>query len=144
MYGLTQFDLIHAYAHAWRPDRRRSVLVVEDDPFMKPILRRILRSIDPTIRLHWAPTFREACQALETTQFSMVISDCLLPHGASGLTVWDLCRKNQPELPFLMISGLSKDSIAKLAGETGEELPAHLSKPLNFTACRARILDGLQ
>ena len=73
MYGLTFIDFIQA----WRPPRNKAVLVVEDDVFLKPVFRRILRSIDPEIQMHWATTIKGACQKLEETNFSLVISDVI-------------------------------------------------------------------
>jgi DNA-binding NtrC family response regulator len=122
--------------------QRRAVLVVEDDVFLKPFLRRILRSIDPYITMHWAVSVESARMQLEETCFSMVIADCLLPNETSGLQVWEFCKANLPGTPFLMISGLSQKTIQYLHGDH-RLVPPHLRKPFSAKDCRVKIREVL-
>jgi DNA-binding response OmpR family regulator len=130
---------------AWlqsRLTRPRHVLVVDDDLMLKPIFRRVFRRIDPEIRVHWATTVGEACELLSQIPYRMIIVDCLLDRGSSGLTLWRLCKENHPDLPFLMISGLSRQTIEKIEGPESR-VPPFLAKPFLSQDCLSRIRDEL-
>jgi|GEM_PF-6987838 len=137
MFGLTIQDLLPVS----RP-RRQHILVVDDDVFLKPIMRRIIRSIDPSIEMHWATSLKDACIRLESVDYSMVVVDCLLQKDASGLALWELCKTNYPDLPFLMISGLSRKSIEHISGPD-KTMPSFLHKPFLSRECGDRIREAL-
>src|SRR4051794_29686819 len=92
------------------PTRTKSILVVEDDLFLKPLMCKVIDSIDPSIQLRWATSVEDALVALETGHFSLIISDYLLQGSRTGLALWDVCKKKYPKIPFLMMSGLTQQS----------------------------------
>jgi DNA-binding NtrC family response regulator len=139
MLGLTFLDL---YTHYNRQEQEKLILVVEDDVFLKPVFRRIIRSIDPKMKMHWATTVEAACQKLSEESYSMVIADCLLANSGSGLALWEVCKRNQPDLPFLMVSGLSEKTIQSILGKE-KSAPRCLRKPFLWRDCRTLIRDSL-
>jgi DNA-binding NtrC family response regulator len=131
-----------SYLRSWLLKRRvRAVLVVEDDALMRPVFRRVLRAVDPQIEMHWAGSVAQACRALSERSFCLVISDYMLPNGGSGVSLWRLCRQFYPEMPFLMVSGLSRKTIENIHGPN--EVPSHLRKPFLTQECLERIRTEL-
>ncbi len=60
------------------------------------------------------------CEALEELDlgrirsggaYDLVVSDIFLDDGSSGFELWELCRERQPEVPFVLISGMTPDII---------------------------------
>ncbi|MGK5086369.1 response regulator [Bdellovibrionota bacterium FG-2] len=118
-----------------------SVLVVEDDLFMKPILIRILQSMDATIKVYWAVSVDEARVALAEGAFSLVIADYFLLGESNGLDLWRHCQNEVPKMPFVMVSGLEPDVFRKLIN--GKVVPRFLQKPFYPKQCRALVEDAL-
>lgn len=144
MFNLTSLDFL---AQRYR---RRSILVVEDDIFLKPLIKRAIWLVDPYLIVDWVTNFKEACQALESKHYSLVIADFLLPKGKTGISLWTYCVSNYPHIPFVLTSGLSKDSIEKLVHSRmtqlktkGKAMPPLLAKPFYILECRDLVKDVL-
>ncbi len=120
-----------------------SVLVVEDDLFMKPILMRILQSLDETIKVYWAVSVDEAKEALSEGAFSLVIADYFLLGQDNGLDLWKHCQDKFSDIPFVMVSGLEPDVFRKLFAGKTDEIPRFLQKPFYPKQCRALVEDAL-
>jgi DNA-binding NtrC family response regulator len=118
---------------------RRSVLVVEDDVFLKPAMARVLYSLDAEMNLRWASSLAEARQAISEDLPDLVISDCLLGPGGNGLELWRFCQKEKPDIPFLMITGLAPRSLQKLEAGPPQPLPRILQKPFLPSECRRAV-----
>src|SRR5689334_17899100 len=86
------------------------ILIVEDDECLQTALQKALHSIDPTWVIQWVTTARDAFRELRKHRYEMVIADYLLPEFETGLLIWDQCQKTFPQMPFLLMSGISVPS----------------------------------
>src|SRR5205085_8192614 len=100
---------VQAWVRAAPPDRRPvapgRLLVVDDNPYNRDVLRRRLERQGHTVAA--AAGGAEALERLRTAECDVVLLDVLMP-GMSGLEV--LCRLRADErlrhLPVIMISAL--------------------------------------
>jgi|GEM_PF-4383482 len=69
-----------------------TVLIVEDDPEQRAILRRYLRDVVPRPTVVEAETGAQAVAALRDRTVCMVITDQRLPGGTTGMQVAALAR----------------------------------------------------
>ncbi|MFO0546734.1 MAG: response regulator [Polyangiaceae bacterium] len=105
----------------------RTVLVVDDEPFVSKATARLLS------RLGWTPTIAssvsEALQALETQTFDLVVTDRSMPE----LTGDQLCRAIRcrwPSLPVAIMTGLADDQSVTMLRQMGAF--AVLGKPFRM------------
>jgi DNA-binding NtrC family response regulator len=136
MFDLSLFEFLAG------SDQRRSVLVVDDDLSIKPMMAKVLYSIDSELNLSWATNLEEAKTILHKRKQGLVISDYLLGENETGLELWDFCRKKYPAIPFIMISGLTVQSIERVIGEL-DQWPMLLHKTRSMRECREVIQSVL-
>jgi DNA-binding response OmpR family regulator len=125
----------------------KSVLVVEDDPWIRPVLEGVVASIDPSIRVDWFESAEEALVALEARKrdpvmgpYDLVIADIFLEGPGTGLDLWRECEHRFGETPIVVISSLPKERF-ELAMERDESIPPFLEKPFSLEEARM-LLDG--
>lgn len=84
--------------------RESTVLVVEDEPHLLRLQRRILERAG--IGFVGASTVSEARHALRTETIDLIVSDVKMP-GESGITLFDEVRASHPEMGerFLFVTG---------------------------------------
>ena len=131
--------LANWYHYANRGGRSRSVLIIEDDLFLKPAITNTLLAVDAGLAVHWATTVAEAKRRIADDPPGLLIVDCLLGGGANGMELWEYCRQNYPEIPFLMVSGLGAESLRKLAAPAEAAVPELLQKPFLLRDFRQRV-----
>ncbi|WP_248925064.1 response regulator transcription factor [Paenibacillus hamazuiensis] len=88
------------------------ILVVDDDPFIRQLIRLTLRNED--MRILDSENGREALETLERTNVDMVILDIMMPY----MDGWELCKElrlRYPELPLLMVTAKG-ESAHKIKG----------------------------
>ena len=124
------------------PSKTMSILVVEDDVFLKPLIRQLISSVAPGAEIHWSTGVSDARKLLRKKKFDLIIADCLLG-GDSGLVLWDYCKEKHPKIHMLMMSGLSAKTFEKLVGEK-RALPPFVQKPFNIRECQGMIADLLE
>jgi len=95
-----------------------AVLLVEDsedDALL--IINQIKRA---GYDVHWkrVETAEELQQALNETGWNVVISDYILPHF-SGMEALKIVHKQEPDMPFMIVSGKISDEIAVSAMKAG-------------------------
>src|SRR4051794_28947135 len=96
----------------WQARRNKNtILVVEDDEFLKAALVPILYSVDPQLDLRWVTSYEEALRAMDRELPDLIIADCLLGPGGTGLDLFKHCQKVGPGISFLMITGLGKEGL---------------------------------
>lgn len=108
------------------PPRPPRILVVDDEPGVREVIRRVL--VKAGFEIVSAPDGEEALATFEEQQgsFDLVITDLSLP-GMSGSDLGRALRLLQAELPLLLTSGYSEDSTevsrAHMPGEQFLEKP---------------------
>jgi two-component system, cell cycle sensor histidine kinase and response regulator CckA len=112
------------------PPRRRgrpSVLLVEDDPALSSLVRRILQR--EGCRVLVAASGPEADAAARSVQgpLHLVVSDVVLP-GTEGPALVDGIRRFHPGVPVIFMSGYAPDELPRGVMEKGT---AFLSKPFS-------------
>lgn len=82
--------------------RPKDVLIVEDEPVVRDAACRIL--LNEEISVDTASAVDEAVAILERDQFSVVLSDLMLP-GSSGFDLLELIRSRWPTIEVVVITG---------------------------------------
>ena len=116
------------------PDKRKTVLLAEDDASMRRFLEIILKNAGFEVIAE-----EDGLAAMQTafnTKIDAVIADAIMPN----LTGYDLCRmlRNDPdknEIPLIILSGLDSvketDNLADVYLVKGETLKDDLIKTLS-------------
>ncbi len=78
------------------------ILVIEDDPFVRTMIREILEADGHD--LSTAEDGVAGCALLQVESFDLLITDIVMPNQ-DGLETILATRREQPELPILAISG---------------------------------------
>ncbi|HVT35919.1 MAG TPA: response regulator, partial [Nevskiaceae bacterium] len=125
-------------------NRPRSVLVVDDDDFVRGSLAKQLAFLG-VARVVTAGDGDLACQALRVQgPFDVMISDLQMP-GTDGIELLRRIHDIQPGLSVLLISSMDGKVLGaaeELAGARGLRLLGCLPKPVQLSALR-RTLERL-
>jgi signal transduction histidine kinase/ActR/RegA family two-component response regulator len=123
-------------AHASHGDGQR-VLVVEDDPAVRLLVREVLEELGYT-----AVEAAEPHAALpilaSSTHFDLLISDVGLP-GMNGRELAEIARTHRPELPILFITGYAQNAAIR-AGFLGTNM-SMVTKPFRLDDLAAKISE---
>lgn len=111
----------------------RKLLVVDDDPALCQMLRRILGSIGEVLT---ATNGVDALRLLEAEKPSLMLLDVVMPE-MSGLEVLRAARRLDQGLVVLMLTGSSDLEIAKRALEEGAS--AYFTKPFEREVLCAEV-----
>lgn len=109
--------------------RLRSVLLVDDEPEIRDILREILDEHD--CRVLEANNGKEAFQISRTEKIDILITDLLMPEQ-EGIETIRQFRNVDPDVKIIAMSGAPEPIYLHMARMLGAD--ATLSKPLNLTA----------
>jgi PAS domain S-box-containing protein len=94
------------------PQGTETVLVVEDDPFVRSYSINSLESLGYSVIS--AVEGNDALQKLRTDiHVDILFTDIVMPGGINGWDLADLARKLRPGLPVLLTSGYALDTLAK-------------------------------
>ncbi|MBF6623992.1 MAG: two-component system response regulator [Pseudomonadales bacterium 32-61-5] len=128
-----------------------SVLVVDDAPFIRDLVKKGLRGQFPGIRIEEAVNGRKAQQMLERDRFDLILCDWEMPE-MSGLELLFWCREQEKlkTLPFIMVTSRGdkenvvqaiQAGVSDFIGKpfTNEQLTGKVRKALG----RAGKLDAL-
>jgi two-component system, cell cycle sensor histidine kinase and response regulator CckA len=129
----------NGFAHdvlAIEQSRRRAILLVEDEPFVREATASILRSAN--FEVLQAEDARQAMQLYEECQrrIDLVMTDMVLP-GRTGLQLGEDLRQHSPELPILVTSGYFNPEYET---EAPESRTYFLAKPYS----RRTLLDKIE
>ena len=111
-------------AHTFQPLR---ILFVEDVPQLRKVLGEYLQLEGH--RMTAAANGVEACQALQTSSFDVVITDRAMP-GMSGDQLAAVVKKQWPQLPVIMITGFG--DLMQARRETIPYVDIVLNKPVSL------------
>jgi putative nucleotidyltransferase with HDIG domain len=90
--------------------QRGKILIVDDDPSIRNLLKKILTQEGYACDL--AENADEAISSLKLKSFDLVMSDVVMP-GKSGVQLLSEVRAKYPSLPILMISGNTSEKTAE-------------------------------
>jgi two-component system, NtrC family, response regulator PilR len=112
-----------------KAERRRSVLIVEDEPEVRELLAEYFRG--RAYEVTGAGDGRAAIAALEraTDAFDLVLTDLILP-GADGLAVLEAARRVNAETYVVIVTGFASLDSAMQAVRLGAY--DYLTKPFSL------------
>jgi DNA-binding NtrC family response regulator len=119
---------------------RPPVLVVDDDPGVLALLRRIL---GPLCTVLTAGSLQEASRIVDRCPVHAVLCDHMLPDGRGLEFLQTLHRERSPAPVGLLITGYSKEALAIAAANT-EGVFRYLTKPFDLTALSQAVQDALR
>jgi two-component system cell cycle sensor histidine kinase/response regulator CckA len=88
-------------------DGSRLVLLVDDEPMIRGLIRSALRSLDCTVVEAGSGTEAAALFKQHGTRIALLLTDIVMP-GMKGDELATLLTTLRPELPVLFISGTTK------------------------------------
>jgi CheY-like chemotaxis protein len=118
-----------------RNDRRKHVLLVEDDHDVAALTRELLTSLGFSVS-HVASPDAALRMVMQSHEIDIVVTDLMMPGLVNGLQLAREIRSRQPALPILLTTG----SPSTLAGMEDDEFPL-LLKPHSGDSL-ARALEG--
>jgi signal transduction histidine kinase/ActR/RegA family two-component response regulator len=128
-----------AKADAARPGA--TVLVVEDDSDVREVARDTLRAAGFAVVT--ADTANAAASLLESgARVDLLLSDVVMPGGMSGTALARFARRLRPDLPVLLMSGHTGESLEAHAPGEGEF--ALINKPFRHNDLVQRIAEALK
>ena len=133
--GLFSFPSLSEFAaQHYLASKKINFLIVEDDPFMRTIIPKILYKVDKKAKLTWAVSVDEAKELLSkhdgTDAYDLIICDYLLSGKKHGIDLWKHCLTQQSlHIPFMLISGLSQKALRKHSGLNDFVKIHYLGKP---------------
>jgi CheY-like chemotaxis protein len=119
----------------------RTILIVEDDPDVRRVLRTMLQSLGYSVLEAASATEAASLSSGHAGVIDLLVADVVLG-GSTGVELARRLRESRPGLPVLHISGYAQDSAAlESMHESGAEF---LAKPFTRAALAEsirRILD---
>jgi DNA-binding response OmpR family regulator len=114
------------------------VLVVEDHPSMRSILKKMLHRMKCFEAIEEAVDGEEGWQKLRTEVFHLVIADINMPR-LSGIELLKRCRAEDDlrSIPFLIVSGESVQDVIACVGEWG--VFDYVVKPFSYDILKSRV-----
>lgn len=117
---------------------RAHLLIVEDDPEMLDLLRKVLEK--EGYRVSLAADSHEATAWLSKIPFDLVVTDMVMPDNG-GLELLQDIRASQPALPVIIITAFGDWGTYSRALELGAA--AFISKPLKMAELTTAIHTAL-
>ena len=121
-------------------ERSQKVLIVDDEPLNRELLRRTLQrgyGIEEAEDVPRAVDVLEGCGG----QISIILCDQLMP-GQNGTDLAAIVRERWPHIPFLLLTGYDGDDEVQEAFQTGL-IREIVAKPWRGTELRERLKDYL-
>jgi two-component system phosphate regulon response regulator OmpR len=112
----------------------RKILVVDDDPRLRDLLRRYLT--EQGFNVLTAEDAREMNKILQREHVDMLVLDLMLP-GEDGLSICRRLRANLDKTPIIMLTAKAEEIDRIIGLEMGAD--DYLSKPFNPRELLARI-----
>jgi HD-like signal output (HDOD) protein len=118
------------------------LLFVDDEPFLRDGIRRLLTRRRPEWELAFADCGTSALQVMESASFDIVVSDMRMP-GMDGAGLLERVRDLDPGVVRIILSGQSDRSAALRAAKVAHQF---LAKPFDVALLEATLdrLCGLR
>lgn len=114
--------------------QKRKILVVDDDPRLRDLLRRYLT--EQGFNVFVAEDAKEMTKLWQREYFDLLVLDIMLP-GEDGLSICRRLRGNHDDTPIIMLTAKAED-IDRIVGlEMGAD--DYLTKPFNPRELLARV-----
>jgi two-component system OmpR family response regulator len=119
--------------------KERSVLVVDDEPNIREIVRRLLNELEPGLRVEEACDGYEASIKIGSMQPDLVIMDVMMPR-VDGISLCKSIRENPKtqNIKVLAITAFPEQDNVKKMYDAGADLC--LIKPLQFEHFRLEVV----
>lgn len=119
-----------------------NVLVVDDAPFIRDLVKKGLRSHFPGIRIEEAVNGRKAQQLLERERFDLILCDWEMPE-MSGLELLTWCRAQErlKALPFIMVTSRGDKENVVQAIQSG--VSDFIGKPFSNEQLTSKVRKAL-
>jgi CheY-like chemotaxis protein len=115
----------------------QSVLVVEDDPGIRDVLR--LELSDQGFGVRTANSGEEALALLEKSPVDLVLLDLRMP-GMDGLETAQKIKSRWPALPIVLCTVCAEKRFERFIGN---EIKAYLPKPFTFHQLKETVSGAL-
>lgn len=119
-----------------------SVLVVDDAPFIRDLVKKGLRGHFPGIRIEEAVNGRKAQQMLDRERFDLILCDWEMPE-MSGLELLDWCRAQErlKGVPFIMVTSRGDKENVVQAIQSG--VSDFIGKPFSNEQLTSKVRKAL-
>ncbi len=107
------------------PRPASTILVVDDDPGIRKLLRNVLTGV--SYQVLEADNGREAERLVETSEIDLVIMDLAMPEQ-EGIETIQILRRTRPRLKIIAMSGVFAGSMLRAAEHLGAQ--ASIPKPI--------------
>jgi len=118
---------------------RKLILVVEDDVSLQPIVRRMVRKLDPDATIEWATDVDNAITLIDghhDQRYDLILADVILDGDRSGLDLIRECEVKKIASSCVVTSGSGEGILG------GAQYP-FLPKPYDFDTFRKCIAPYL-
>jgi len=123
------------------PRGSETILIVEDDPFVRAAVVRRFESLGYDVIL--AANGKDALLKLEAgPDIDMVFTDVVMPGGMSGWELGELVRQLRPGLPIMFSSGYPREALLEQARSFKDAII--LAKPYSKAELAVRLREALQ
>jgi CheY-like chemotaxis protein len=123
---------------------RLSVLIVDDEPFQRRILREVLRSLG-FLKTHEADSGELAIAEMKKQRFDLILSDVQMP-GMNGLELLRQLRTGQTRLArdtrFIIITSFSNTEV--IGAAMALDVNGFLAKPIRIGVVIEKVDRALQ
>ena len=136
---LEKFDIPVDEAFFQGSQRERAILVVDDEPNIRDIVSRLLKELDPTMRIEEACDGYEAGIKIGSLQPDLVIMDVMMPR-VDGISLCRSIRDNHKtkHIKVLAVTAFPEQDNVKKMYDAGADLC--LIKPLQFEHFKLEVI----
>lgn len=108
----------------------RTILIVEDDPFLRTSLALFLQATDPDVAVSQAGTLTKAIETMHGSTFDLFFVDYLLGGNETGVDFWEACIEHATETPFVLFSSVPFAEVTEEIMKRNLPIPLFVPKPL--------------
>lgn len=120
-----------------------SVLIVDDAPFIRDLVKKALRSYFPGLQIEEAINGRKAQQVLERSSFDLILCDWEMPEmGGLELLQWFRAQPDRAKVPFVMVTSRGDKENVVEAIQAG--VTDYISKPFTNEQFITKVKKALQ
>ncbi len=118
--------------------RTGSVLIVDDEQLYRSYISKQLEN--DGFAVCTAESSNNACSALESEKFDLLIVDVVLGEGPDGLSIAESARQRDPSLAVIVMTGFGTPEFANRTAALGRS--AYLEKPFKLSTLEV-VVSGL-